>query len=166
VKTFLAIIILPLFLAACLESPGTNTGNPGSIPAGDNGSQPGDDGNSPGMPTNSVHYLAGTICIKIKSCYPQSNSSTCYLKAMDLQGYTRALGATAATYNKMTDLAAAVDDGTVTPNTTNFTTCSDAINVISCADKLMQKAYSVKKPADYSATNLLFRASTACQQIY
>jgi hypothetical protein len=156
VKTFLAIIILPLFLAACLESPGTNTGNPGTTPVG----------SSPGSDHNSVHLLVLSVCAKIKSCYPQSNSITCYLNSMDLQGYTSELGATAATYSKMTDLAAAVHDGTVTPNTTNFTTCTDAINTLSCADSLMQSAYSASTPTAYSATNLLFRASSACQQVY
>lgn len=157
-KTFLAIIILPLFLAACLESPGTNTGNPGTSPVGD--------GNSPGMPPNSAHYLVDSVCAKIKACYPQSNSGTCYLNAMALPGYTSELGATAATYNKMSDLAVAVDAGTLTPNTTNFTTCNDTIKALTCADTLVQNAYSVSALADYSATNLLFRASTACQLVY
>lgn len=154
-KTFLAIFVLPLFLSACLVSPGTNTGNPGD----DMHSEPGSD------PAIS-QYLVLSVCRKIKDCYPQSNSSICYSKAMDLSGYTSELGSTAAAYNSMNDLLVDETDGKLTPNNTNSQTCMTAIEALSCSSSLVQNAYSTAAPADYSATNTLFRAATACQQIY
>jgi len=161
-KTFLAIIVLPLFLSACLESPGTNTGNPGKEPV----SMPGGDtnGNNPALTYTKV--LVGLICAKVKVCYPSSNSATCYTNGMEQSGYTSELGATAATYDTMEDLATAVENNTVVINTTNYESCTQALNALNCSDTLVQNAYSAATPSDYSATNILFRASTACQQIY
>lgn len=155
-KNFLAIFVLPLFLSACLISPGTNTGNPGD----DMNASPGGD------PAGKSQTLAAWVCTKIKSCYPQSNTTSCLTSVMSLPGYTSELGTAAAGYNTMTDLYTDEADGKITANLTNYETCVSSFYSLSCSDTLIQNAYSNSALTDYSATNLLFRATSACQQIY
>ncbi len=155
-KTFLAIIVLPLCLSACLLSPGTNTGNPGLIGNPNAGTE---------QPP-SIYFLAVQICGKISTCYARSSVTRCYFQIMSLNGYTSELGATAATYDTMSEIGENVANGTLPTNLTNYQYCHQALESLSCADSLVQNAYTPSTPLDYSTTNILFRVSSTCQQIY
>ncbi|WP_413288090.1 hypothetical protein [Bdellovibrio sp. HCB337] len=162
-KTFAALIVtlMMIFTASCeFVSPGTNTGNPGKDP------QNGDDsGQMPGM-DSSASGLAAIVCLKVDACDSQSLITACYAQVTQLQGYTQELGATASGYATIKDLADAEGDQTVSPNITNYNSCTNAIRNLSCTDPLIQSAYTSADPTNFTNTNLLFRASTTCTQIY
>lgn len=149
------IILSAFFLISCNSKFwGTNTGNPDyTMPT---------DGSMPYVPSR----LANKICVKLNSCFSQASVDTCYNQIINLAGYTSELGSTASAYSTLLSLANAEYNLTVTPNTTNYTNCTNAINDLSCSDPLIQNNYSTASPTNFSTTNLMFRASTACALIY
>lgn len=154
IKVFLPILFL-MTTGCGIRFLGTNTGNP-----------PGIDSSSPAVPYEGALKLGSSICSKISSCYPASAFNTCLQSVVNISGYTSEMGVTASTYPTLTDLRNAELALQVTANTTNFDSCIQAIEALSCADSNVQNAYSIATPNAYTATNLLFRSSGSCTQIY
>jgi hypothetical protein len=149
------LLMTALCLTGCkLTLDGTNTGNPMAT----------DPATSIGR--NGIVALGITVCSKIQTCYAGANNSDCTKQIANIHGYTSELGATAAAYDTLTDLLTAETSNAVTVNETNYVNCKKAIEDLACSDTLMQTAYSVSTPTDYSATNLLFRSNNACEHIY
>lgn len=156
---FLAALFL-LSLSSCkLPAFGTNTGNPGI-----SNSQP-----SPGYSSpepKGVFQIAYQVCEKVSSCHGEATLENCFNQIVNLPGYTSELGNTAAAYPRIVDLFKAESDGLVTANKINFANCIDSIRELTCSDSLLEDAYSTLDPTNFAATNLLFRAASACSQIY
>ena len=146
------LVISALFIAGCNSTLwGTNTGNP--------------DMSSPTIGDGAM-TLGEVVCYKIQSCYNGASSSSCLNQISSLNHYTSELGPNASAYATLLDLYQAESQHLITANSTNASTCKQAISALSCSDTLIQNSYSVSSPTDYSVTNILFRSSTSCAQIY
>ena len=142
-----------LVATACGKFEGTNTGNPFS-----------GDMASPILSTTTS--LAYQVCTKINACYTSITYQTCYENIVTLSNYTSELGTISITYSSLTALNTAEANGSVTPNVTNADSCKAAVSALTCSDSLVQSAFNLSSPTDFSKTNYLFRASSNCTKIY
>jgi hypothetical protein len=145
----LILTLVSLTLMGC-KFFGTNTGNPDAVNSRSSGAL----------------ILGNVVCTKIKSCYSSSDEYDCFDQITSLNNYTVELGTTAAAFETLTDLGNAELNGEISLDLTNYENCIQALRSLDCSDNLVQTAYSEGLPSDYSTTNILFRASGTCVQIY
>lgn len=148
----LLLILTSFYLVSC-KLDGTNTGNPDMY-------------SSPAIENQGAINLGYQICSKISTCYVGASIDNCVIQISTLSNYTSELGTTASTYSTLNDLRNAEISNLVSPNQTNFVNCKQAIIDLSCSDALVQSGYSASDASNYSATNILFRSSGSCAQIY
>jgi len=151
-KRITSIAFCFLMMGCQVNLPGTNTGNP--------------EYSAPAIELSGIYRLAYVICAKTDSCYPEADLNSCYTQVTALNGYTSELGATGSTYETVDALSAAETANTVNINTTNFDACEQALTQLTCTDSLVQNAYSIATPTQYSQTKQLFGAAGSCSQIY
>lgn len=156
------ILFLVILVSCNIKLPGTNSGNPDNQQPNDNSQQPA----NPVIATSYISLLVSSACSRVSFCNSQISIDNCTSLIANISGFTSELGSTASSYLTVASLITAEKEKSVSVNTTNFTTCNEAIQVISCSDSLMLNAFSIANSNDFSNLKVLFQTKSACQQIY
>ena len=142
----LIVVLSCILLAGC----GTDSGNPGIV--SDTTSAP-----------VAEDFIGGVICERLATC-DSVDASTCRTSLLSATGITSHLGLDSSVYPELSDAVHGASSGQLRLNTSELTTCQDAIAALACNSSLVNSAYSPSQPANFNQTYLLLSASPSCSQ--
>jgi|GEM_PF-4775745 len=142
----LVVMLSWILLAGC----GTDSGNPGIV--SDTTSEP-----------VAQDFIGGVICERLATC-GSVETSTCRTSLLSATEITSHLGLDSSVYATLSEAVHAEASGQLRVNSSELTSCQNAIAALACNSSLVNSAYSQSQPANFNQTYFLLSASPSCSQ--
>lgn len=128
IRIFLVLVFFIHFGASC---PGTETGNPGNAPSGE---EEGVDGSPADVSQSAIDDLIDTICQMVNLCEDSITTASCVeaLNGQDGDQLGNEFGLPEGEFTTE-EIRTGLDDGSIIADSTSIGTCGGDISEVSCS---------------------------------